>query len=138
MKTESIPVDDLPATLEQMERQHILRTLERVGGNRQRAARVLGIGRATLYRKLERYAAQTLSPAERHVMAHATAWPDCYRNHFCASAGHDDWATIQGLCARGLMRVVRAPSELSGGDTVFAVTGEGFAALRAAPAEAGS
>ena len=36
---------------------------------------------------------------------------------------------IQGLVARGLMRMSRRPSELSGGDTVFAVTEAGLSAL---------
>jgi len=74
-----------------------------------------------------------LSPAERHVMAHATAWDGespLYRNRFCAGEGHADWATIQGLCSRELMRVRRGPDPLSGGDTVFVVTPDGIEALR--------
>jgi DNA-binding NtrC family response regulator len=43
---------DHPITLEAAEGQHILRTLERVGGNRSLAARLLGIDRGTLARKL--------------------------------------------------------------------------------------
>ncbi|WP_018873385.1 sigma-54 dependent transcriptional regulator [Thioalkalivibrio sp. ALJ16] len=39
-------------TLEEREREYIQRVLEHVGGNKQRAARILGIGRKTLYRKL--------------------------------------------------------------------------------------
>lgn len=64
----------------------------------------------------------SLTEQERHVMEHSTAWPKCYRNHFCASEGHHDWATLQALCARGLMSVGRKPGPLSGGDTVFIVT----------------
>jgi two-component system, NtrC family, response regulator len=41
--------------LEAVEREHIERTLNFFGGNRQRAAKALGIGRKTLYRKLEKY-----------------------------------------------------------------------------------
>ncbi|HLY36877.1 MAG TPA: sigma-54 dependent transcriptional regulator [Candidatus Binatia bacterium] len=41
--------------LEEAERRYILRVLETVGGNKTLAARVLGIGRKTLYRKLEQY-----------------------------------------------------------------------------------
>jgi len=41
--------------LEEAERRYILRVLESVGGNKTLAARVLGIGRKTLYRKLEQY-----------------------------------------------------------------------------------
>jgi len=44
-----------PATLEELERQHILRVLEQTGGNRERAAAVLGISARTLYRKLREY-----------------------------------------------------------------------------------
>jgi two-component system response regulator HydG len=41
--------------LEQVERRYILRVVEAVGGNKTVAARVLGLDRTTLYRKLERY-----------------------------------------------------------------------------------
>src|SRR5579885_2338013 len=46
-----------PATLEQLERQHIQRVLEETGGNRERAAAILGISARTLYRKLREYEA---------------------------------------------------------------------------------
>jgi DNA-binding NtrC family response regulator len=42
-------------TLEALERQHILRVLEESGGNRERAAALLGISARTLYRKLREY-----------------------------------------------------------------------------------
>ncbi|MDX6695771.1 MAG: two-component system, NtrC family, response regulator HydG [Blastocatellia bacterium] len=44
-----------PATLDQLERQHILRVLDETGGNRERAAAILGISARTLYRKLREY-----------------------------------------------------------------------------------
>lgn len=44
-----------PATLEELERQHILRVLEETNGNRERAAAILGISARTLYRKLREY-----------------------------------------------------------------------------------
>jgi two-component system NtrC family response regulator len=44
---------DEPRTLAAVERRHILRVLEEQGGNRTRAARVLGVSRSTLQRKLE-------------------------------------------------------------------------------------
>ncbi|MBV8855598.1 MAG: sigma-54-dependent Fis family transcriptional regulator [Acidobacteria bacterium] len=47
--------DSAPVTLEQLERQHILRVLEEQSGNRERAAAVLGISARTLYRKLREY-----------------------------------------------------------------------------------
>jgi DNA-binding NtrC family response regulator len=67
---DSISVDDLrldvegkqpassgkPMTLEDVERRHIEQVLETVNGNRQQAARILGIDRSTLYRKLQRFA----------------------------------------------------------------------------------
>ncbi|MEO2019313.1 MAG: sigma 54-interacting transcriptional regulator [Fuerstiella sp.] len=39
------------------ERQHIMSVLERVGGNKTQACRILEIGRGTLYKKLEEYTA---------------------------------------------------------------------------------
>ncbi len=43
------------ARLEEVERDHILNTLEELGWNQARAAEVLGIGRNTLWRKLKEY-----------------------------------------------------------------------------------
>jgi DNA-binding NtrC family response regulator len=45
-----------PASLEEVERKHIERTLRRHGGNRTRAAEELGISRATLINKIKAYA----------------------------------------------------------------------------------
>ncbi len=53
-----------PVALRDLERLHIVRILKRVGGNRQAAARLLGIDRTTLYRKMRRYA---LIDAERNT-----------------------------------------------------------------------
>jgi DNA-binding NtrC family response regulator len=44
-----------PRTLADVEREHILHVLETAGGNRTRAAALLGIGAATLFRKLKEY-----------------------------------------------------------------------------------
>jgi len=49
----TLPVDAWPS-LEEVQRQYVHRVLEGVGGNKRRAARVLGINRRTLYRWLER------------------------------------------------------------------------------------
>jgi DNA-binding NtrC family response regulator len=46
---------DADLSLEELERRHIARVLAHHGGNRSRAARSLGISRATLYEKLTRY-----------------------------------------------------------------------------------
>ena len=45
--------EDALVSLAEAELRHILRVLERVGGNKSRACKVLGIGRGTLYKKLE-------------------------------------------------------------------------------------
>ena len=44
-----------PLSLADVEREHILRTLRASGGNRAAAARLLGVDRKTLYRKLKQY-----------------------------------------------------------------------------------
>ena len=44
-----------PSALEEVERRHVLHVLDALGWNKAEAARVLGINRATLYRKLQRY-----------------------------------------------------------------------------------
>jgi two-component system response regulator HydG len=44
-----------PAALAELERQHILGVLQRTGGNKMSAARILGMSRRALYRRLERY-----------------------------------------------------------------------------------
>ena len=44
-----------PLTLEELERQHIERTLRHHGGNRTRSAQELGISRATLINKIKRW-----------------------------------------------------------------------------------
>jgi DNA-binding NtrC family response regulator len=44
-----------PATLEAQEKEHILRALEMADGNRSEAARMLGIDRVSLWRKLKKY-----------------------------------------------------------------------------------
>ena len=45
-----------PTTLDEMERKHVLTTLEAVGGNKTKAAAILGIERSTLDRKMTRWA----------------------------------------------------------------------------------
>jgi len=47
------------ASLAALERQHIVRVLQRTGGNKMSAARILGMSRRALYRRLERYGIST-------------------------------------------------------------------------------
>ncbi len=51
-------------TLDELERRHLLRVLRLVGGNKSRAAQLLGLDRRTLYRKLDRYSAARKEPTE--------------------------------------------------------------------------
>ena len=46
---------DVQLTLEELEKRHVLRVLDHHNDNRSRAARALGISRATLYEKLHKY-----------------------------------------------------------------------------------
>ena len=54
-------------TLEEMERAHLLRALQEAGGNKKRAAQLLGIGRRTLYRMAERHGIKLSGPEEEAV-----------------------------------------------------------------------
>jgi len=49
--------------MEEVERRYILRVLEAAGGNKASAARILGLDRKTLYRKLERWGAEGTATA---------------------------------------------------------------------------
>jgi DNA-binding NtrC family response regulator len=49
------PEDDQFKSLEEVEKEIITKTLQRVGGDKMEAARILQINRSTLYRKLHRY-----------------------------------------------------------------------------------
>lgn len=51
----SYKTDITHASLETLERRHILRVVRAKKGNLTKAAQVLGIDRRTLYRKLEKY-----------------------------------------------------------------------------------
>ncbi len=59
---ERIPQNDELLPLEELERRAILRALRESSGDKLAAARLLGIGKTTLYRKLKQYEGQ--SPAE--------------------------------------------------------------------------
>jgi DNA-binding NtrC family response regulator len=47
--------DENPVALDELEREHIIDVLRQVNGNRMAAAKVLGISRRALYRRLERH-----------------------------------------------------------------------------------
>jgi transcriptional regulator with GAF, ATPase, and Fis domain len=51
----TVHVDAPMATLAEVERTHILRVLDRCGGNKKQAADILGIDRSTLYAKLKQF-----------------------------------------------------------------------------------
>jgi DNA-binding NtrC family response regulator len=62
-----------PAPLIEIEREHIVRTLHQVHGNKAVAARLLGISRRAFYRQLERHGLHTAVPVEKRVEQRATA-----------------------------------------------------------------
>lgn len=49
--------------LTEIEKQHIVTVLTSVNGHKTEAAKVLGIGRATLYRKMQQYNIQAIRTA---------------------------------------------------------------------------
>jgi two-component system response regulator HydG len=61
------PVAARPMPLVEIEREHIVRTLEQVHGNKAVAARLLGISRRAFYRQLERHGLHTAVPAVKRV-----------------------------------------------------------------------
>jgi two-component system, NtrC family, response regulator AtoC len=56
------PALDDPHTLQDMERRAILNALQTAGGDRLRAAKLLGIGKTTIYRKLKEYGLEDVTP----------------------------------------------------------------------------
>jgi DNA-binding NtrC family response regulator len=58
-----LPQADELLPLEELERRAILRALREAGGDKLAAARLLGIGKTTLYRKLKQYETESHSPA---------------------------------------------------------------------------
>jgi DNA-binding NtrC family response regulator len=61
--SEKMPASDEVVPLEELERRAILRALREASGDKLAAARLLGIGKTTLYRKLKQYDAQSRSQA---------------------------------------------------------------------------
>jgi DNA-binding NtrC family response regulator len=60
---ERTPHTDELMPLEELERRAILRALREAGGDKLAAARLLGIGKTTLYRKLKQYETESHAPA---------------------------------------------------------------------------
>jgi transcriptional regulator of acetoin/glycerol metabolism len=47
--------NELRVTLDEIRRRHVIKVLEACGGNRSEAAKILGVDRKTLYRRLRRW-----------------------------------------------------------------------------------
>jgi two-component system response regulator HydG len=64
-----VSMEPAPALLEAIERDHILDVLRQVGGNRMAAAKLLGISRRALYRRLDRHhlAGEVPAPNQRRL-----------------------------------------------------------------------
>ncbi len=60
--SERVPEKDELLPMEELERRAILRTLRETGGDKLAAARMLGIGKTTLYRKLKQYQMEQAEP----------------------------------------------------------------------------
>jgi len=67
--SERAPERDELLPLEELERRAILRMLRETGGDKLQAARMLGIGKTTLYRKLKQYHMENSSPGEAREAA---------------------------------------------------------------------
>ena len=65
--SESLAGDAGFLSLDELQRRHVLRVLEGVGGNKARAAEVLGIGRATIYQLLSRMKPEERKPGDPGV-----------------------------------------------------------------------
>lgn len=108
-RLDEITVDDLPAkvqehqsskivittespgeliTLDEMERRYVRQVLNAVGGNKTHAARILGIDRRSLYRRLEepRHEAKGSSSGDSHPRA--PSHPPVANNGSNGSNGH--------------------------------------------------
>lgn len=73
---------EILCSMEEVERQHVTRVLDAVGGNKREAARILKLDRTTLYRKLKRYGipnqrrSPSSSPTEQRLDSSAEAARD--------------------------------------------------------------
>ena len=69
----ALPAHEPSALLVEVEREHIVRTLQQVRGNKAVAARMLGISRRAFYRQLERHGLHQRIPMTRRDLAAAVA-----------------------------------------------------------------
>ncbi|MBC8183693.1 sigma-54-dependent Fis family transcriptional regulator [candidate division KSB1 bacterium] len=53
--TSNVVISEEPVSLQEIEKRHIIKTLEKVNGNKSKAARILEISRSTLREKLKQY-----------------------------------------------------------------------------------
>jgi two-component system response regulator HydG/two-component system response regulator AtoC len=60
----AVPGTDTSSTLDEVERRHVLATLDRLAGNKQAAADALGISRRSLFDRLARWRGEPLPPDE--------------------------------------------------------------------------
>jgi two-component system, NtrC family, response regulator AtoC len=63
----------LPGTLSALQREHVLKALDSTRGNKEKAARLLGISRRTLYRFLDRYGLHRTPPSSDTETLDSTA-----------------------------------------------------------------
>jgi DNA-binding NtrC family response regulator len=73
---EHAPNPHVPAPLLEVERDHIVRTLQLVGGNKAGAARLLGMSRRALYRLLERHGLHRRARSARVEAATRRRWTE--------------------------------------------------------------
>ncbi|MGH7278539.1 MAG: sigma-54 interaction domain-containing protein [Candidatus Rokuibacteriota bacterium] len=90
---------DLGLPLREVERRYIIRTLERVGGNRTEAARGLGISVRCLQYKLKAYAQSDVAPSRAAATEpiRTKASPSAPRTHLLAAppSGHDLYRSMR-------------------------------------------
>ena len=78
---ERISQTDEIVSLEELERRAIFRALREAGGDKLAAARLLGIGKTTLYRKLKEYEAKSTKPERSFLLNSLSLTPAdiCFR-----------------------------------------------------------
>jgi DNA-binding NtrC family response regulator len=75
-KPKSGPLEDDVIPIAAMEKQAILKALQQTNGDKREAAKILGIGKTTLYRKLKEYSVVGVKPVPDITLAAATGSTD--------------------------------------------------------------